>query len=90
MTACRSLKSQSNTSYPATVLNMSQAGVGLTVPRQYPCGMLLTLGLQNPQGSLFLLKTVQVRHVRPETTSAWVIGCTFLKQLSDRELELLV
>lgn len=89
-TACRSLKSQSNTSYVATVLNVSQAGVGLRTTRQYPAGMLLTVGLQNPAGSLFLLKTVQVRHVRAEQTTEWVLGCTFLKPLTDRELGQLV
>jgi len=89
VTACRSLKSQSNTSYVATVLNVSQAGIGLRTARQYPAGMLLTVGLQNDNGSLFLLKTVRVRHVLADQAE-WVLGCTFLKPLTDRELGQLV
>jgi len=88
-TACRSLQSTSQLSYPATIHNLSTGGMALKLARRFEAGTLLLVHLENPDKSLFFLKLVQVRHQRANTVG-WYHGCTFPMQFSPEQLESLL
>lgn len=88
-TACRSLQSTSNISYPATIHNLSTGGLALKLARRFEAGTLLLVQLENPAKTLFFLKLVQVLHQRANTVG-WYHGCTFPMHFSREQLEALL
>jgi hypothetical protein len=80
----------SGVNWPATVRDISVAGIGLALNRAYEPGTLLNVKLQNATGSVFFLKVVRVQHVRPETSSLWYIGGTFPTRFQKEELRALL
>jgi hypothetical protein len=74
----------------ATVLDISQTGVGLVVDRFAEPETYLALDLQSEDDSLAYTLLVQVRHAKPRKDADWFLGCEFPRALGEDELHALL
>jgi hypothetical protein len=73
----------------AKVLNISAGGVGLLVARNIEVGTLLNLELSG-EGKPKRSFKARVVHVTPKTENQWILGCTFVGELSDEDMLVLL
>ncbi len=73
--------------WPAQVQDISAGGASLLMNRRFEPGAILSLELGAKADGQTRLPLVRVRHVKAGQKGRWVIGCQFLTQLSDEELE---
>jgi|SRR6516225_2521223 len=71
------------------VLNISASGIGLLVGQPIELGSLLNLELQQANGASTRTILACVVHANEEG-SRWVLGCNFIRQLTEDDLEALV
>jgi c-di-GMP-binding flagellar brake protein YcgR len=79
-----------NRSWNARVLNLSANGIGVTIDEPVNAGALLNLELRNQADKLIKTILACVVHVTRQTAGGWAVGCNFIRQLSERDLEELV
>ena len=72
---------------PAWVVDISASGVGLLVSHPVDGGTLLSLHLHGPEGQLVLTMLACVVRVAAHPAGQWVLGCNFIRELTDKELE---
>ncbi len=75
---------------PARVLNVSLGGIGLVADRPITAGSLLNLQLQRADGQAGCSLLACVVHVSNRTGNEWVLGCSFIRELSDADLAALL
>ena len=85
----RPLDGQDAIWWGATVRDISNAGIGLSVCFPFRAGTYLAIDLQGQSGANQTLLT-RVVYARDQVDGAWHIGCEFVKRLSDSEMELLI
>lgn len=85
----RNMRSSTEPVLPGTVLNASPTGIGLKVKESLMPGTLLDLTVQGERGQkLFeILACVVYRHL--DRDSQYTVGCNFIRELSDMELDTL-
>lgn len=71
------------------VLNISAGGLALQVDRQCEPGTLLSIELRDNQNQTRKLMA-RVVHVTARPEGDWVLGCTFVSELNDTELQALM
>jgi c-di-GMP-binding flagellar brake protein YcgR len=71
------------------VLNISASGIGLLVGQPIEMGSLLNLELQQANGPQTRTILACVVHTNQET-GGWALGCNFIRQLSEEDLQALV
>jgi c-di-GMP-binding flagellar brake protein YcgR len=76
--------------FSAQVLNISPSGIGLIVDREIETGTLLSLELQSPDRSSSLSIVSCVVHAGKRGANEWALGCNFIRELSDQDLQCLV
>jgi c-di-GMP-binding flagellar brake protein YcgR len=76
--------------WPARVLNISPTGIGLLVARAIDTGTLLSLELQGPAEPSAHTMLACVVHVTVSPDGQWALGCNFIRELSEAELQALV
>jgi hypothetical protein len=70
------------------VHNLSTRGISLVLDCSVECGVFLDLTLHQTEAGLFSMPLLaRVRHVTLRSEGVWIIGCRFLKRLSDAELQ---
>jgi hypothetical protein len=74
----------------ARVLNISPSGIGLQANTAIDIGALLSLELSNAQGQDPLTMMASVVRVTPQAGGSWVLGCNFIRELSEQELQALL
>jgi len=75
---------------PAQVVNISAGGIGLKVNEAVETGALLSLGLSNIGGTDERTILACVVHVIARAGSEWVLGCNFIHELSEEDLQVLL
>jgi hypothetical protein len=75
---------------PAKVLNISASGALLVVSQPIETGVLLSLKLSGPRGGPAQTILGCVVHRRLESDQEWTIGCNFIRELSELELDALL
>jgi hypothetical protein len=83
---CTSLAGGEPDRRPAQVLDISASGMGLLVDQFHEAGTLLSLELHGPKGDFTRKILACVVRVNPEPDNQWVLGCTFIRELSEEEL----
>lgn len=85
----RNMRSSTEPVLPGIVLNASPTGIGLKVKESLMPGTLLDLTVQGERGQkLFeILACVVYRHL--DRDSQYTVGCNFIRELSDLELDTL-
>jgi hypothetical protein len=80
-------------SWPGTVHDVSQGGIGLILRHRFTPGMRLLVELRESTGTLVRHVAARVVHVRPvlfDGNHCWQTGCAFDEPLSEEELQTLV
>lgn len=68
------------------VVNLSPAGIALAVTSLLEVGTLLSLCLAGAAGARPLAILATVVRCAHEREQRWMVGCTFIRELSDREM----
>jgi hypothetical protein len=91
-TACQPIASRNDKDlvWAATIRNISVAGVGLVLPRRFEKGMGLAIEVPGQDGGDGETLLARVIHVRRQPDGGWFLGCQFISQLSEQELERLL
>ena len=76
--------------YAAKVLNVSASGIGLLLQDPVTPGSLINLQLRNQQGALLRTILACVVHSTRRASQDGVVGCNFIRELSEDELHALL
>src|SRR5262249_8351263 len=78
-------------SWRASIHDISCIGISLAVDTFLEAGMILEVRIERSEQETCLLpQPVRVRHVRSLPNGRWVIGCRFVKRLTDEELQSII
>jgi hypothetical protein len=84
---CLLVGGEAEGAWDARVLNISPAGMAVHVTRDIPNGSLLSAQLQGTPGRAPLTILACVVHVANQTDGAHVLGCNFIRELRDEDLQ---
>jgi hypothetical protein len=73
--------------WAATIRDISAGGVGIVLPRRFEPGTGLAIELPGQDGGAGETLLARVAHVQRLPEGGWLLGCSFLSELSDQELE---
>jgi hypothetical protein len=73
--------------WAARIVDISPSGVGLRLARSVDVGILLSLELPGPAGRPSYQMLACVVHLAPLAGNEWLAGCTFIRELTDAELQ---
>jgi hypothetical protein len=79
-----------NLKWPARLENISQGGVCLNLRRRFEPGTGLTIELPSTDGQDAYAVLAKVVHVRRQENGFWFLGCKFISELSDDEMQRLL
>src|SRR5262249_2945047 len=71
--------------WPATIRDISTAGLSLALNRRFERGSGLAIELPGGDGT-YSTVLARVTSIWPHPESGWVLGCTFVSELSDEEV----
>ncbi|MFO0925512.1 MAG: PilZ domain-containing protein [Gemmataceae bacterium] len=72
--------------WPATIRDISNSGICLVLNRRFEKGAGLAVELPTDQGKTST-SLARVVHVRPLPEGGWLLGCHFISELSDDEID---
>jgi hypothetical protein len=72
--------------WPATIRDISTGGLSLALSRRFERGAGLAIELPGEAGTASTV-LARVTHVRPHPDGGWILGCSFISELSDQELQ---
>ena len=88
--ACQLVSGVPEPPWPVEVLNISPSGIGLRVERPVETGALLSLDLQDVTGRVTTSMLACVVHVEEPRDGRRALGCNFIRELTDEELQALL
>jgi c-di-GMP-binding flagellar brake protein YcgR len=88
--AYRRVGDPTNQSHPAQVLNISANGIGLSVAQPLIGGSLLNVDLLDQAGQLARTILACVVHTTHRAGGDYAVGCNFIRELSEEELQSLL
>jgi hypothetical protein len=88
--ACQVVTETPEPPWPAEVLDLSPSGIGLRVERPIETGALLNLDLHDADGRIATSMLACVVHVTGPENGQLSLGCNFIRELSEQELEALL
>jgi hypothetical protein len=74
----------------ASVRNVSTTGIGLCARQPLKAGTVLIITLRTPRHHLSRPLPVRVMHSTLQAAGDWLIGCQFVRRLSDQDLQALL
>jgi hypothetical protein len=69
------------------VVNLSNYGIGMVLPKTLGNGQLLEIDLRRKNGSLVRIMLARVVHEAQETSKSCYVGCAFVRELEDEHLQ---
>src|SRR5262245_36793766 len=72
--------------WPATIRDISTGGVSLALERRFERGSGLAIELPSEDGTMSTV-LARVTNVRPHPDGGWILGCSFISELSDEEVQ---
>jgi hypothetical protein len=87
---CRIVSEGQEEGLRASIRNLSASGIGLFVNHALKPGNVLILNLQTGDQRLARPLPVRVMHSSPLEQGKWLVGCLFVRRLSEPELQLLL
>jgi hypothetical protein len=85
-TYCQSAGSDVESGWPAQACDVSRGGLKLLSTRKFERGATLKIGSINESAGNPSMVIAQVRYVTPTPDGKWILGCAFLKELTEEEL----
>ncbi len=77
-------------SYEARVENISPSGIALVVPDPVETGVLLSIEIHAAAGTAARTILACVVHAARQQDGQWALGCNFIRELSEADLQVLV
>jgi c-di-GMP-binding flagellar brake protein YcgR len=87
---CQTVADPQQEPWPVQVLNISPTGIGLLVARAIDTGTLLSLELQGHTEAAAHTMLACVVHVTVQPDGQWALGCNFIRELTEEELQALL
>jgi hypothetical protein len=84
---CQTLSQRHESTWEATVRNISLTGIGLLLARRFEPGTLLAIELTETSEQRQRLLVARVAHATLQPDDKWLIGCAFMSPLHDEELQ---
>jgi len=84
-TTCQPPSAWAKDPWPATIRNIGTSGLSLTLPRRFERGSGLAIELPSDDGSTSTI-LARVVHVSPFPEGGWLLGVSFVSELSDEEV----
>jgi c-di-GMP-binding flagellar brake protein YcgR len=88
--ACQVASRPDAVPFTARVLDIAAGGVGLGVAGEVAIGTLLSVELHAAHGDFRRTMLACVVHVTSQADHTWVLGCNFIRSLSEADLKALV
>jgi hypothetical protein len=85
-----SLRTDTDICLAATVLDLSQRGLGLVVSQPVAVGTIVGVELHSHSLQLPCFLLARVMHVREHQDCHWILGCQLASQLPDTDLRTLL
>jgi hypothetical protein len=76
--------------WPARVENISHGGVKIVVGRRFEVGAIIKLEFRVPGEDEFYLLLVKVIRVAEEPAGGWSLGCAFVREITEEEIQKLL
>ena len=89
-TACYTLDAVPGEQSPARIVNISAGGMGLLLPCEFPAGTLLRLDLDGIAARAAGEIMLRVIRSAERDDGDWTLGCEFVDQMGQQELEALL
>jgi hypothetical protein len=88
-TTCQPPSAYSKDPWPAVIRDITNTGLSLTLNRRFERGSGLAIELPTEDGTMATV-LAKVVHVRSYPEGGWVLGCDFISELSDEEVQLVL
>jgi hypothetical protein len=85
-TSCKLAGSDNEPSWPAQACDVSRGGLKLLSTRKFERGTTLKIGSISESAEKPAQVMAEVRYVTPTPEGKWMMGCAFLKELTEPEL----
>jgi hypothetical protein len=85
-TTCQPPSAWGKDPWPCTICDISTGGLSLTLNRRFERGYGLAIQLPAEDGSSHTI-LAKVAHVRQHEEGGWFLGCDFISDLSDEEVQ---
>jgi hypothetical protein len=73
--------------WPARVENISRGGVKVVVSRRFEVGTVIKLEVRVPGEADFYMLLAKVVRVVQEPTGSWGLGCEFVQEITEEEMQ---
>lgn len=87
--SCQTLSAHRETSWEATVRDISPEGIGLLLSRRFEPAAVLSIELIDSRDSQPRMLLARVVHATARPEGGWLIGCELVSPLSDEEVHAL-
>jgi hypothetical protein len=84
---CQAFMGARGLQWTAKVRNISRGGIGLTLQRRFELGTLLAIDVQGRSDDAPSTLTARVAHVAALGDGSWLVGCAFISELSEDQLQ---
>lgn len=88
-TTCQPPSAYTKDPWPATIRDITNGGLRLTLNRRFERGSGLAIELPTESGTTSTV-LARVVHVRAFAEGGWLLGCDFISELSDEEVQLVL
>jgi len=88
-TTCQPPSAWCKDPWPAVIRGISTDGLNLSLARRYESGSGLAIELPTEDGGTTTV-LARVAHVEASSEEGWLLGCTFVSELSDDEVQLVL
>jgi hypothetical protein len=85
--SCECLVGPRGECWMATIQDISSTGMSLGVERRFEPGTLVLVDMPPTTQCLVRSLLARVKHVRQADDGSWILGCAFLKPLSNAEVQ---
>ena len=72
---------------PARIENVSQGGLKVVIGRRFEVGTILKVEIATAGEENFSMLLAQVVRAAPESVGNWGLGCAFLQEISEEEVQ---
>jgi len=87
---CRSVRALAGSGWPGRAVNISAGGIGLVLRHCFKRGVSLAIELPDTPPARRRILLARVRHASAQRDGTWFIGCAFIEELSEEELQTLL
>jgi hypothetical protein len=87
VTICQPAPSANREPHLARIRNVARGGINFDVDQHFESGSILSVELPGPIGEPTCRLLICVIHVTPLPGGDWSLGCSFVRELSDEDLQ---